>query len=290
MGGLDHDGFAPQRVHCACGGRAGDAGADDRHPPDGGVLAYARHSGVGQAGLQTFALAAVAGALFDLEAGVGQRAADAAGHGEGRRPRAGRGPLSDLRQHGWRPHLRVQGRRKTIEEPGVGLAGPLGERYAHITDEKIEDRTDLREFDPVQAGRLAGPAGDQRLGERRELGPMGQGPGGVGGEERMGLHREDVQAGIGRPGLAPEIQQRRNVESGSKPQLTDHEASAAGPGLRQTAALQEHQSALGQPVLSRKIDVPEGSGSQPGRGPVEQLRHGFPVAESKGPPRGTALP
>ena len=247
---LNHDRLAAEGADGARGGCAGDPGADDRHPSDDGFGVRARHWGVGEVSLETLTLAAVAGAFLSLETRVCQCSAHAASHGESRRLRAGRRTCGDPGQHLGCPHLRVHGRRETVEEPGVGPACPLGECDVHIANTEIQDGAELRELDPVETGRAAGPARHQGLGDRRELGPPRQGLGCVVGGERVGLNREDVKTAVGGAGPAPEVQQGCDVQAGSEPQLANHEPLAAAPGAGQAAALEKHQLAFGQAVFS----------------------------------------
>uniref|UniRef100_A0A0N4ZVQ0 LigA n=1 Tax=Parastrongyloides trichosuri TaxID=131310 RepID=A0A0N4ZVQ0_PARTI len=226
------------------------------------------------AGLQPFALPAVAGLLLDGEAMLGQAAPHGPGDGEGGQPRAGRGARRDQGQDFRRPHAGVQRGRESIQEPGVGRARPLLQRPLGVADGQVDRRPPLRQVQPVKTRRPGGPGVQHSGGRLGQLGPGGQGARGFVARQREAFDGEDPQPRPVRARAPPQVQQGHDVQPSAETQLADGEGGSPGPGIRQAAALQEDRAGLGQAVVFREIDVAESA--RAGRavfGP-QQLRRG----------------
>ncbi|MNE25480.1 hypothetical protein D3C80_1188110 [compost metagenome] len=254
---------------------AGRRGSGDPRSDDGDMgRGLRRGRRRGQMSFQSLALPAVAGLLLDEEAVLGQAASHGARDSKGGDPRAGDGAGGDQGHDLWRPHAGVEGRREAVEEPGVGRAGPLAQRPLGVADGQVDGRAPLRQVQAVEAGRSGGPDGEDGGRGLGQLRPGGQGAGGLVAGQGEALDGEDMQAAVLGPGAAPQVQQGHDVQSRAEAQFGDGEVGAAGPGLWQTAAVQEDGASLGQTIVLGEIDVAEATGT--GRavlGP-DELRRG----------------
>jgi hypothetical protein len=107
----------------------------------------------------------------------------------------------------------------------------------------------------MPASGLPRPPGDEWRDNRRQLRPARQGARSVVGADRKRLDGKDMQHRAGRSGLAPEVEQGRDIEPGPEPQFAYDESPAALPGVRQATAAQEDRAGLGQPILSGEVDI-----------------------------------
>jgi hypothetical protein len=167
----------------------------------------------------------------------------------------------------------------------AGAPVPALQGLRHIEHRQVEDRGELRQLDPVQSSGAARPAGQQEVGDRRQFGPAGERTGRILDRHGEGLDAEDVQPALCRAGAPPQVHQRQHVQARAEAQLADHEAAPAGPGLRQSAALQEDRAAFRKPVLAREIDVAETARARLAVGrPVQRAVVAHHLQTQRGPP------
>jgi len=199
----------------------------------------------------------MAGDFLHLEPGFLQSALDHAGTGEGGK---GRLPVREPRHLAEKcglPHVRIFGRRKTIEKPGINTGMQLGQHLAGIADQQGQRDASLLECQPVYASGQAVVLLDQLRSEGLELRPDAQGLLQVGGAQRVFFATDEVQPGMAGCLLQPLLPGTEKIQPGTEAGFGDGEVTAlqSRPAFFQPVVMDKDMTGFCQAVVARKIDV-----------------------------------
>src|SRR5690606_20673848 len=187
-------------------------------------------AGAGQGAAEHFPLAPVTLDLAHLEADRLQAAADLADAGEGGQGgRRGRQP-GKLGVECRLPHVRVPGWSEPVQEPGIDPGIQLGQGIQDVADQQGQGDPSICQIEVLPAGRQVAVLGQQLVGPGSQLCPECQGTLQILAAEGIFFAADEMQPGIRRCQLVPELPGAEKVQAGTEAGFTDAESGSGGQG------------------------------------------------------------
>ena len=161
------------------------------------------------------------------------------------------------------PHVRIPGRGKAIQKPGIDAGIQLRQGIEYIANQQGQGYPAVRQVEMLPAGGRVTVLGQQLTGPGLQFRPQGQRPLQIGMAQGIFFTADKMQMGIGRGQLLPELPGAEEVKAGTEAGFTNAEVRAGGqftPAPGQIIVLQEYMTGFRQARLAGEIHIIEVSG------------------------------